>query len=178
LFGVISPQPSIQPEPVRACIALGSNLGDRRSHINFALDALRHLPHTRVIAVSDIIETDPVGPPGQGPYLNAAATLETRLSARELLSAQLEIERRRGRDRSSGLRWGPRTLDLDLLLFGDGIISEPGLAVPHPRLHERLFVLIPLEQVAGDTLVPISGRTVSELLKELRQAQDAAPLPE
>lgn len=151
-------------------------MGDRRSHIVFALEALDRLPRTRLRVASQIIETEPVGTVPQGPYLNAAAEIVTRLDARSLLDGLLAIEQQRGRDRSSVERWGPRTLDLDLLLFGDQWIEEPGLTVPHPRLHERLFVLTPLAQIAGGTLVPRRGRTVAELLGDQQSKQHFNPI--
>lgn len=154
---------------VTAFIALGSNLasglGDRRSHIEAAFGAIGRLEGTRLSARSAVIETDPVGPPGQSRYLNAAAGVVTTLAPRELLDLLIGIERSRGRDRSREQRWGPRTLDLDLLLYGDLIIREPGLVVPHPRLHERTFVLEPLSQIAPEVVVPGLGRTVSELAR-------------
>jgi 2-amino-4-hydroxy-6-hydroxymethyldihydropteridine diphosphokinase len=160
---------------VTAAIALGTNLGDRRAHIAFAFDALARLPDSKLIASSRVVETAPVGPVEQGDYLNAAAVLETNLPARDLLGHLLSIERLRGRDRAREQRWGPRTLDLDLLLYGDRIIDEPGLAVPHPRLHERLFVLGPLAEVAPDLVVPGLGRTVEQLLKRASSATGKGP---
>lgn len=151
-----------------AAIGLGSNVGDRRAHLDAAVHALAVCPGVRVVAVSAYLETAPVGPAGQGPYLNAAATLETTLDARPLLDALLEIERTRGRDRTREQRWGPRTLDLDLLVFGDRVIDEPGLRVPHPRLGERAFVLEPLAEIAPDLAVPGIGRSVGALLEDLR----------
>jgi 2-amino-4-hydroxy-6-hydroxymethyldihydropteridine diphosphokinase len=161
-------------DAVRAFVALGSNLGDRRAHLDFALSALGDLPLTSLGAVSGIVETEPVGSVPQGRYLNAAAEVRTGLSPRRLLESLLEIERSRGRDRARELQWGPRTLDLDLLLYGDRMIDEPGLTVPHPRLHERLFVLVPLAQVAGGTLVPGHGRSVTELLRVAQLSHEAA----
>lgn len=158
------------PTPVVAHIALGSNVGDRRAHIDAALNALRALPGSRLAAVSSIVETLPVGPVPQGPFLNAAAALETTLAARELLEGLQGIERSRGRDREGEQRWGPRTLDLDLLLYGAAIIDEPGLTVPHPRLQERRFVLEPLAEIAPEVVVPEvvgEGRSVRELLAAL-----------
>lgn len=155
----------------RVYIALGSNVGDRLAHLHRALDALAALPGTIVADRSDIIETAPVGPVAQGPFLNAVAALDTPLSAREVLLALLSIESRVGRERSMEQRWGPRTLDLDLLLFGDAIIAEPGLLVPHPRLHERRFVLEPLARIAPEVMHPVIHRTIRQILDELVRAE-------
>jgi 2-amino-4-hydroxy-6-hydroxymethyldihydropteridine diphosphokinase len=159
--------PDAPPRYTTALIALGSNLGDRRANITRALVSLAALPLTRFVARSAIIETEPVGTPGQPRYFNAAARLETRLSARALLDALLEIERSLGRVRAAGERWGPRVIDLDLLIFGDQRIEEPGLCVPHPRLHERDFVLRPLADIAPEIRHPSSGLSVAELLAAL-----------
>lgn len=150
-----------------AHLALGSNLGDRDAHLAFAFDALGGLPGTALTARSIVFETDAVGPGDQGAYLNAAAAVETELPPRALLDAMLEIERERGRDRATEERWGPRTLDLDLLFYGDLILALPGLIVPHPRLHEREFVLRPLETIAPDLRHPVSHLTVSQMLDAL-----------
>ena len=132
----------------RAYIALGSNLGPRHATIHAGLRDLGRTPGVRVVRLSSIIETDPVGPPGQGPYLNAAAELGTTLDPHALLDAMLRVERAHGRDRSAGERWGPRTLDLDLLWYEGVTLDEPGLTLPHPRMHERDFVLRPLSEIA------------------------------
>jgi 2-amino-4-hydroxy-6-hydroxymethyldihydropteridine diphosphokinase len=138
-------------------VGLGSNLGDRLRNLAGAIDSFTRHPdlagHVEVVRVSLAYETDPVGPPGQGPYLNAVVALETTLAPRALLAALLAIELERGRDRARERRNGPRTLDLDLLCWGGAIpggdrIDEPGLQVPHPRMHERSFVLVPLAEVA------------------------------
>jgi 2-amino-4-hydroxy-6-hydroxymethyldihydropteridine diphosphokinase len=151
-------------EPSLAAVALGSNLGDRRRHLDLAVDELRNLPGVRVLAVSKWIETAAVGGPADSPsYLNGALLLETDLGARDLLEALLAIERGHGRRRRPGTRDEPRTLDLDLLLFGDQRIDEPDLRVPHPRMEEREFVLAPLSEIAPD-LVLSSGRTVQQAL--------------
>ena len=161
------------PEPSQHAVhvALGSNLGDRRAAIEAALDAIDALDRVRVERRSTLIETDPVGPPGQGPYLNGVARLRVGLSPRELLDALLEIERRLGRVRDPAERWGPRTIDLDILLWEDLVLHEPGLTIPHPRLHERRFVLAPLAEIDPDAIVPTLGRPVAALLTDL----DAAP---
>jgi 2-amino-4-hydroxy-6-hydroxymethyldihydropteridine diphosphokinase len=156
---------------VTAYIALGSNLGDRAAHVQFALHELARSPETVVTAASDFIETEPVGGPSQPAYLNAAAALSTRLPPRELLNHLLEIEQRRGRTRSAESRWGPRTLDLDLLLFGALVANEPGLAIPHPRLHERRFVLEPLAQIAPGAIIPTLGITVADALHHIGAAR-------
>jgi 2-amino-4-hydroxy-6-hydroxymethyldihydropteridine diphosphokinase len=164
----------MSPERVHlAAVALGSNLGDRRAHLGAALKALDELPGTRVSARSTFLETEPVGPPGQGKYLNAAAMLRTTMAPRPLLEALLGIERGRGRERRAGERWGARTLDLDLLLYDESVIAEPGLSVPHPRLHERLFVLRPLAEIAPDVRVPPAGARVRELLELLERGAQA-----
>ncbi len=154
-----------------AYVALGSNLGDRESNLVRAFDALSALPGTALIARSRVIETPPVGPPGQGPYLNAAAALRTSLSARALLEGLQAIEERAGRKRSRETRWGPREIDLDLLLMGDQIIAESGLIVPHPRMHERRFVLAPLAEIAPDVVHPVLGASVQTLLERLDAPQ-------
>jgi 2-amino-4-hydroxy-6-hydroxymethyldihydropteridine diphosphokinase len=140
-------------------VALGSNLGDREAHLAFAIARLRQ--HLTDFRVSTFHETDPVGVAAQPRFLNAAATGATTLSAGELLDLLLSIERQRGRERPrSG---APRTLDLDLILYGDDVIEEPGLRVPHPRFRERAFVLRPLAEIAPDWRDPVTGKTVAEL---------------
>ena len=150
----------------RAYIALGSNLGDREATIRGALDALADEPAIEVVAVSSLVDTEPVGIVDQPRFLNGAAALETELSAQDLLALLLDVERRFGRRREGVPAQGPRTLDLDLLLYGDEEIDEPGLRVPHPRLHERGFVLGPLAEVAPGLEVPGKGK-VQTLLARL-----------
>ena len=146
----------------RVAIALGSNLGDRRAHLDYARSRLRSI--LRNIRFSTSFDTDPVDVPGPQPlFLNAAAIGETALPAGELLEALLEIERERGRERP--MPGAARTLDLDLVLFGDQILDEPGLVVPHPRFRARRFVLEPLAEIAPDMVDPVTGKTVGELLR-------------
>ncbi|HHN77821.1 MAG TPA: 2-amino-4-hydroxy-6-hydroxymethyldihydropteridine diphosphokinase [Phycisphaerales bacterium] len=160
--------PRAETLPQIACIALGSNLGDRRAAIENASAKIATLPGTTPRAMSTLIETAPVGPPGQGDFLNAAASIETTLSPRALLDALLRIEQSLGRVR--GRRWGPRTIDLDLILFGDLILDEPGLTVPHPMFRERLFVLGPLAEIEPGMTDPVTGRSVLQLLADRRVA--------
>jgi 2-amino-4-hydroxy-6-hydroxymethyldihydropteridine diphosphokinase len=149
-------------ERVAAAIALGSNLGDRRAHLDYAVRRLSEF--LRDLRVSSYIDTEPVGmPPAAPPFLNAAAVGETTLSPRALLDALLDIERARGRERP--FVNAPRTLDLDLVLFGDAVVEEPGLTVPHPRFRGRRFVLEPLAEIAPGLVDPVSGRSIADLLK-------------
>ena len=142
-----------------AYVGLGANLGDREGTIRAAI---AQLPD--VVAVSPLRETDPVGVTNQPRFLNGVAALETELAPRELLDVLLAVERRLGRERRE--RWGPRTIDLDLLLYGNEVIDEDGLKIPHPRLHERRFVLEPLADLAPQLVVPGQGG-VEDLLAEL-----------
>lgn len=153
---------------VRVAIALGSNLGDRQSHLAFAVERLRALLPDLV--VSTVIETAPEGVPDeQGPFLNAVAVGHTTLSPRTLLTEMQAIERANGRARP--FRYAARTLDLDLILYGDVVLRDEGLVVPHPHFRERRFVLAPLAEVAGEWVDPVTGSTVSALLR------NSAPRP-
>jgi len=145
-----------------AFVGLGANLGDRERTLHAAVDALADETGIEVVAVSTLRETEPVGVGEQPRFLNGVTELETTLTARELLERLLAVEQRFGRVRIPG-EHGPRTLDLDLLLYGDEVIEEPGLTVPHPRLHERRFVLEPLAQLAPGLLVPRRGHVESLL---------------
>jgi 2-amino-4-hydroxy-6-hydroxymethyldihydropteridine diphosphokinase len=151
---------------VYAYVGLGSNLGDREGTLRAAIGRLRHLPETKVLRVSTLRRTEPVGPVDQPRFLNGAVELETALSARRLLGRLLELERTFGRDRAVVPAQGPRTLDLDLLLYGQDVIDEPGLEIPHPRLHERRFVLEPLAELDPSLEVPGKG-SVQTLLAKL-----------
>jgi 2-amino-4-hydroxy-6-hydroxymethyldihydropteridine diphosphokinase len=149
----------------RAYVGLGANLGDREATLRRALALLAEDPEISVLAVSSLRETDPVGYVEQPRFLNGAAAVETALPARELLARLLAVELALGRTRD-GRRFGPRTIDLDLLLYGDEAIDEPGLTVPHPRLHERRFALEPLAELDPSLLVRGRG-PVQELLAGL-----------
>jgi 2-amino-4-hydroxy-6-hydroxymethyldihydropteridine diphosphokinase len=161
---------------VDAWVALGSNLGDRAAHLAAAIAALRAHPEIRVTALSAVYETDPVGPPPQGPYLNAVVRLRTTLAPQALLACLLEIEAGEGRQR--GERWSARSLDLDLLFYGALVIDEPGLRVPHPHLHERAFVLEPLCDVAPRLVHPVLGETVEDLARRMRDPRAVRRLEE
>ena len=149
----------------RAFVGVGSNLGDRETMLNEAVEALRELPETEVRAVSSFRDTAPVGMVDQPRFLNGAVELETGLEAAALLEALLGIERSLGRDRTGVSPGGPRTIDLDLLLYGEARIDEPGLEVPHPRLHERRFVLEPLTELDPALDVPGKGPVEALLAK-------------
>jgi 2-amino-4-hydroxy-6-hydroxymethyldihydropteridine diphosphokinase len=144
----------------RIFVGLGSNLGDRERNLREAVERLRKIG---VVRLSTLKDTDPVGVADQPNFLNAVAELSSELPARELLDRLLEIERELGRDRGKEERWGPRTIDLDLLLYGDEVIDEPGLTLPHPRLAERRFVLEPLHELAPELVLP-DGRRIKDLL--------------
>ena len=158
---------------MRCFVALGSNLGDREATLRRGLAGLAATPGMSLVAVSRLFETEPVGPP-QGPYLNASAALDTTLSARALLARLLAIEAEVGRTRGAE-RFAPRTLDLDLLLFGEESIDEPDLVVPHPRLVERAFVLEPLAEIAGELRHPWLGASITELAARVRDARAVRP---
>ena len=149
---------------VTVAVALGSNLGDRRAHLDFAVSRLETVLSN--LRVSSYRDTDPVNVPGaQSLFLNAAAAGETDVSARELLGILLAIERERGRERP--FPGAARTLDLDLVLYGDLVTGEPELTVPHPRFRERRFVLEPLAEVAPDLIDPVTGLSVGQLLRRM-----------
>ncbi|GAA3122544.1 2-amino-4-hydroxy-6-hydroxymethyldihydropteridine diphosphokinase [Planomonospora alba] len=145
---------------MKAVLALGGNLGDRFATLQGGLDALAGTPGLEVTAVSPVYETDPVGGPEQGPYLNAVVVAETSLTPRELLARAQEVEHAFGRVRTE--RWGARTLDVDLVAVGEVVSDDPELTLPHPRAHERAFVLVPWVQ--ADPEAVLAGRPVAELL--------------
>ena len=155
---------------VRAYVGLGSNLRDREGVIADAVSALGSHPDIEVLRVSSLRETEPWGPVEQPRFLNGAVALETTLEPRALLGVLLDVERRLGRVRQE--RWGPRTIDLDLLLYGDAVVDEPGLTVPHARLRERAFALEPLLELDPGLVVPGQGRA-SELLSTIAEGAEA-----
>ena len=146
-------------------IGLGANLGDREQTIRRALELLERDGALRVVAVSSLRETEPVGYEAQPRFLNGVAAAETELGPQEVLARLLAVERELGRVRA-GPRFGPRTIDLDLLLHGDAVVDEPDLVVPHPRMAERRFVLEPLAELAPDLVIP-GGGTVRDSLAAL-----------
>jgi len=151
-------------EPVRASLALGANLGDARATVEAAIGALERLPSTRLIARSSLYRTTPVGYADQPDFINAVALVETLLAPRALLDALLDLEQAQGRTRTFAN--APRTLDLDILLYDGQTIHEPGLTIPHPRMHDRAFVLVPLAEIMPDADIPGQGR-VAELVQRL-----------
>jgi 2-amino-4-hydroxy-6-hydroxymethyldihydropteridine diphosphokinase len=153
---------------VNAFVGFGSNVGDRMAHINGAVAAIGRTPGVTVRLVSSLHETEPIGgPPGQGIFLNAVALLETQLEPVELLCVLQQIEVQFGRERT--VRWGERTLDLDLLLFDDRVLQTAELCVPHPRMRTRRFVLEPLVEVGPEAVDPETHRPFAEILAELKE---------
>jgi len=153
----------------RVFVGVGSNEGDRKSHLATAGEGLDRLPGTSV-AFSPVYETEPVGPVPQGRFLNAVAELQTTLSPQELLLALSSIEKAAGRPApEERVKWGPRTLDLDILLFADTVISADDLVVPHPMMHDRWFVLKPLADLDAGAVHPLLQMTVGELLRHVEE---------
>jgi len=157
---------------MKAYIGLGSNLGEREAMIRLALDDLARLPETRLVRASSLYDTEPVGEVDQPNFLNAVALIDTELTPRQLLWNLLLIEKRLGRVRTQQ-RWGPRTIDLDLLLYGNLVIDEPDLKIPHPELLRRSFVLVPLVELDPLLTHPVSGET---LLTQLSRLDDRPPV--
>jgi len=149
----------------RAFVAFGANLGDREATLARAVAHLERERDLRLIAASPVFETPPLGPPGQPAYLNAVVELRVWIAPHELLRRLQRIEGALGRDRADEVRWGPRPIDLDLLFFGDRRIDLSDLEVPHPRLHERAFVLIPLAAIAPEWQHPVLGTSIRDLAR-------------
>lgn len=150
---------------MRAFIGLGSNLGEREVTVRAALEQLAQLPDTSLLRVSSLYDSEPVGPEEQPDFVNAVAQVDTGLSARQLLWNLLLIEKRLGRVRAQ--KWGPRTIDLDLLLFGDQVIDDDDLRVPHPEITRRAFVLAPLAELEPGLLHPLTGQSIGAHLSQL-----------
>ncbi|WP_293707217.1 MULTISPECIES: 2-amino-4-hydroxy-6-hydroxymethyldihydropteridine diphosphokinase [unclassified Stenotrophomonas] len=159
---------------VLACVGLGANLGDAQATLRAAINALAVLPQTRLLAASRLYRTPAWGNEAQPDFINAAVALETDLPAPVLLEQLLATEQQFGRVRQEGQQWGPRTLDLDLLLYGEQVIDLPQLQVPHPYLHQRAFALLPLAEVAADACIPGHG-TVRDALVGMKTC-DITPI--
>jgi len=157
---------------MRAYLGLGSNLGDRRAHIEEAVRRLGATEGITVTRLSSKYDTAPVGGPVQPRYLNAACEVETSLSPRELLAAALRIEREMGRRRE--VRWGPRIIDIDILLYGESVIEDAEPVVPHPRLAEREFALEPLAEIAPKLRHPVTGRAIEVMFRAIREKKKDA----
>jgi 2-amino-4-hydroxy-6-hydroxymethyldihydropteridine diphosphokinase len=155
--------------PTRAFVGLGGNVGDVETTLTEAMWALDSMPQTSIRAQSAFYRTPPWGNTDQPPFVNAVVELQTRLAPRVLLDLLIDIEARFGRDRSEGEKWGPREIDLDLLVYGEEQMDEPGLHLPHPHLHERAFVLVPLAEIAPKLEITGVGR-VDELLRQVDAA--------
>ena len=154
----------------RIFVGIGSNVGDRAGTVRAAVDCLKRIPETTVVRLSSLYETDPAGGVPQGKYLNAVCEVHSRTLPAPFLKVLQAIEMSLGRNRAAEIRWGPRTLDLDILFWGDLVHAEPGLEIPHPRLHERAFVLVPLAQIAPDLVHPRLNRSMRDLVEEAGSA--------
>jgi 2-amino-4-hydroxy-6-hydroxymethyldihydropteridine diphosphokinase len=150
----------------RVFIGVGSNQDDRLSNVSRAIQELRAIPGVRVVQMAPIYDTEPMGGPPQPNFLNTVVELETGQVPGDLLAQLKRLEQKLGRRRSTQ-RWGPRVIDLDILLYDDRVVNEPQLAIPHPRMHERRFVLEPLALLAPDVVHPVLHRTITQLLAQL-----------
>jgi len=151
---------------LKAFIGIGSNLGEKERNIRRAVDEIAVMPFTKLITVSSLYDSEPVGEVEQGNFVNAVALVETDLPARRLLWNLMLIEQRMGRVRT--IRWGPRTIDLDIVLYGKNIVEEDGLVIPNPELEKRAFVLIPLLEIEPDLVHPRTKESVRKLLKKVK----------
>jgi 2-amino-4-hydroxy-6-hydroxymethyldihydropteridine diphosphokinase len=159
----------------RVYVGIGSNLGDRRANARDAIERIGRLPDTRVVGTSALYESEPLGNATTW-FVNAAIAVDTALAPQELLDRLLAIEVAMGRVRVAGERWGPRIIDLDILLVDRQVIDTPTLTVPHPAMHERRFVLTPLAEIAPDAIHPLLGRSVATLLATVRDDKRVTPL--
>jgi 2-amino-4-hydroxy-6-hydroxymethyldihydropteridine diphosphokinase len=151
---------------VKAFIGIGSNLGEKERNIRRAVDEIAVMPFTKLITVSSLYDSEPVGEVEQGNFVNAVALIETDLPARRLLWNLMLIEQRMGRVRT--VRWGPRSIDLDIVIYGKNIVEEDGLVIPHPEMEKRAFVLIPLLEIEPDLVHPRTKEPVRKLLKKVK----------
>lgn len=161
-------------DKVTAYLGLGANLGDRKNQLDQAIEQLNHTKGIRIEKISSLYETAPIGYVDQPPFYNQVVKIQTSLSSDDLLENLLRIEQELYRVRT--FRWGPRTIDIDLLLYEDCIINRANLIVPHPRMTERAFVLIPLLEIAGDLVIPGTGKKISRWISELPGRQDVDKL--
>jgi len=150
---------------MKAFIGLGSNLGDREANIRQALQQLEQMPETTIVRGSSLYDTEPVGVPDQPNFLNGVVQIETHLAPRQLLWNLMLIERRLGRVRTQ--HWGPRVIDLDLLLYGEEVVDEPDLQVPHPQMTQRSFVMVPLVEIEPLLVHPVTNQTMLSILQRL-----------
>ena len=157
-------------------IGLGSNMGDGVKNCLRAMEAIGSDARNRLVQCSRFYRTEPVGKKDQDWFINGVAAVETAMSPRELMEFLLSVEKKMGRARKE--RWGPRVIDLDILFYGERVLKEEGLQVPHPRLHERRFVLIPLKDIAPGLVHPVLQRTVSQILGELHTEEKVYPVPD
>ena len=169
-FAIRRTVPSIEPSPIfEVYLGLGSNLGDRKGNIEKAIELLGKTPNIKTCSISKFYETAPVGLKDQPDFVNAAAKIDTTLKPLKLLAVCQSIERRLKRVRT--IRWGPRTIDIDILLYGDLIIKSDKLTIPHPEMHKREFVLKPLNDIAPGVIHPLNGKTVAKLYEQLKIVQ-------
>ena len=156
-------------------IGVGSNLGNKVGNCRRAIEAVVSDGRNRIVQCSPLYQTEPVGKKEQGWFINGVFATETSMEPGELLDFLLAAEKMMGRVRRE--RWGPRVIDLDILIFGQKVINEGVLQIPHPRLHERRFVLVPLRDIAPDLVHPLLGKTISQILAELPEEEKVLPLP-
>ena len=159
-----------------AYIGIGSNLGEKLENCRRAIEAIGSDARNRLVRCSRLYRTEPVGKTEQEWFINGVAAVETTMGPRELLDFLLSVEKEMGRARKE--RWGPRIIDLDILFYVDQVLNEEGLQIPHPRIHERRFVLVPLMDIAPGLIHLVFHRTVSQILGELNEAEEVSPVAE